>query len=132
MQHWYYYLYAEQGLFTDKAFADDTRYDNVDLVVFTNLYFRQSRFFEKRLVGSWSMGTALNLVFPNPLKKALKAEATLNFLNLLDHCSFQLQEYKMPGNTPDHVKNSRRITSFVTEYLEKQHGIYLFNLPGDV
>jgi hypothetical protein len=56
----------------------------------------------------------------------------LNFLNLLDHCSFQLQEYKMPGNTPDHVKNSRRITSFVTEYLKKQHGIYLFNLPGDV
>jgi len=132
MQHWYYYLYAEHGLFTAEPFADDSRYDNVDLVIFTNLYFRQSRFFEKRLADSWSMATALNLVFPNPLKKKIKVEATYNFLNMLDHYSFQLQDYKMPGNVPDHVKTSRRITSFVTEYLEKQNGVYLFDLPAGV
>jgi hypothetical protein len=129
MQRWYYYLYAEQGLFTANSFADDSLYNNVDVVVFTNLFFRQSHFFEKRVADSWSMATALNLVFPNPLKKAVKGKATYNFLSILDHFSFQLQDYKLPSDVPNHVKNSVRITTFITEYLQKEKGIFLFELP---
>jgi len=127
MQHWHYYLFADEGLFTKDSFIDRTKYSNVDLVVFTNLYFKHSKFYEKRVKGSWSLENGFNLVFCNPFRNLEKEHAIKNFFRIFPNYSFELFNYKVPGDAPDFVKDSVRITWFVNDYLEKTKGIYLFN-----
>jgi len=129
IQNWFYYLWAERGLFTKESFTDKSYYENVDMVILSNLYFKHNRFYEKQLSESWTMSNSFNLVFPNPLRKSDKRKAFFHFLNIFDHYSFQLEKYEVPGDSPAYVKNTQRISYFIKEYLEKEKAIYLFELP---
>ena len=40
MQLWYYYMFKEQGLFQEYSFWQHSDYENVDLVLLNNLYFK--------------------------------------------------------------------------------------------
>jgi hypothetical protein len=126
MQRWFNYLWADEGLFTRTPFADSSKYKNVDLVVLTNQYDKHSRFFEKSVSNSWSLGEGFNLIFGNPYRHSLKAPAVKHFLGVLPHFTEGLGAYQVPGPAPDYVKNARRIPWFIKDYLEKQQGRYLF------
>lgn len=127
IQNWYYYLFASEGLFTSESFSSKNKYNNVDLVVFTNLYFKHNKFFNKKTENSWTLQPGFNLVFSNPFRKLLKEKAILNFLNFFPHYTWDLSNYSVPGDVPLYVKDSQRISWFVKDFLEKTKGIYLFN-----
>lgn len=129
IQNWFYYLWADQGLFTPNSFTDSAKYNNVDLGVFTNLYFKHNHFFDKRVSNSWSLSDTFNLLFPNPLRKSNKKDAFFHFIEIFNHYSNELSVYNVPGDAPDYVKNTQRITYFVKRFLEEQKGLYLFESP---
>lgn len=131
IQNWHYYLFADQGLFTKDSFADKTKYNNVDLVVFTNLYFKHNKFYEKRVKNSWTLEHGFNIVFSNPFRKISKEKAIKNFLDFFPHYTWDLFSYTVPGDTPAYVKDSVRISWFVKDNLETNKGLYLFNEKED-
>jgi hypothetical protein len=126
MQQWSNYLLAGEGLFTRTPFADSSKYQNVDLVVLTNQYDKHSRFFEKNVSNSWSLGEGFNLMFGNPYRPSLKAAAFKHFMSVLPNFTDELSAYQVPGSAPDFVKDARRIPWFVKDNLEKRQGRYLF------
>lgn len=127
IQKWHYYLFAEQGLFTNESFEDREKYKNVDLVVFTNLYFKHNKYFDKKVRNSWTLENSFNLVFCNPLRQLPKEKAIKNFLDFFPHFTWDLCNYSVPGDAPSYVKDSVRISWFVKDNLEKNKGLYLFN-----
>lgn len=127
IQKWHYYLFAEQGLFTPESFADRNKYRNVDLVVFTNQYFKNNNYFSKKVRNSWTLERSFNLVFSNPFRQLQKEKAIKNFLDIFPHYTWDLYSYSVPGDAPTYVKDSIRISTFVKVNLEKTKGIYLFN-----
>ena len=127
IQKWHYYLFADQGLFTSESYADRTKYNNVDLVVFTNQYFKQNEYYSKKVKNSWTLEKSFNLVFSNPFRQLQKEKAIKNFLDIFPHYTWGLCSYSVPGDAPSYVKDSVRISWFVKDNLEKTKGIYLFN-----
>lgn len=127
VQNWVNYLYAEQGLFTQQSFADRRTYQNVDLVILTNQYYKQNRFYNKNVSGCWTLENSFNIIMVNPARRLKKTEAIQHFTILIPHYGNELGNYVVPGNAPDFVKESVIISNFVKEYLEEQNGIYLFD-----
>jgi hypothetical protein len=127
MQNWVNYLWADQGLFTEQSFADRERYKNVDLVVFTNLYFKHNKYYEKKVDNCWSLDKSFNLIFGNPYRHLQKEAGIKHFMELLPNYTEELGNYNVPGDAPDYVKSSVIIPWFVKDNLEKTQGIYLFN-----
>ncbi|WP_237275780.1 hypothetical protein [Tenacibaculum ovolyticum] len=127
IQNWFNYLWAEQGLFTDQSFADRDKYKNVDLVVFTNLYFKQNKYFDKTVNDCWTLDKSFNLIFGNPYRHLQKEDGIKHFMKLLPNYTEELGKYIVPGDVPEYVKNTCRISWFVKDDLEKKQGLYLFN-----
>ena len=127
IQKWHYYLFAEQGLFTEESFADREKYKNVDLVIFTNQYFKHYQYFTKKVKKSWTLDNSFNIVFSNPFRCLMKEKAIKNFCEIFPHYTLDLYNYSVPGDAPDYVKDSVKISWFVKDNLEKTKGIYLFN-----
>jgi hypothetical protein len=127
MQSWFGYLFADEGLFTEDSFADSNKYNNVDIIVLTNLYFKHKDFFKKRVNNSWTLEDTLNFIFYNPLRAREKNAATRNFINSeLKNYTMPLQKFEVSGNVPDYVKNAVLVPHFVIDHLENGQGIYLF------
>ena len=126
MQSWVGYLYASQGLFTKDSFHSKDEYSNVDMVLFTNLYFKHKDFQKKKIENSWNLGQTLNLSFVSPYRKKDKKTGILNFRNEMINYNDQIAQFEVPGDAPDHVKEIVRIPYFVREFLEKKEGVYLF------
>lgn len=129
MQRWYNYLYAGEGLFTPASFQDAVTFENVDLVVFTNQFFKHSRFFEKNVSNSWTLDPGFNLIYQNPRRRSEKKGAIVHFLNLLPNFSEPVERHVLPGSAPEEVKNTSRIPRFVADHLERKEGRYLFQNP---
>lgn len=126
IQNWFNYLWEEQGLFTEQSFADRDKYKNVDLVVFTNLYFKHNKYFDKQVKNCWTLDKSFNLIFGNPFRHLQKEASIKYFMKILPNFTEELGAYKVPGDAPDYVKNSVRIPWFIKDNLEKQQNIYLF------
>ena len=127
IQNWHNYLFAGQGLFTNDSFADKGKYNNVDLVVFTNLYFKHNKYFDKKVRNSWTLENSFNLVFSNPFRQLQKQKAIKNFLDFFPHFTWDLHHYSDPGEAPFDVKDAVRISWFIKDNLEDKKGLYLFN-----
>lgn len=80
LQNWIGYLYSHEGLFTEHSFADRKLYQNVDLVVFTNQYFKHNHFFDKRISASWTLQGGFNVVMVNPNRQLTKTDGIRHFL----------------------------------------------------
>lgn len=126
IQNWIYYLHAEQGLFTTNSFAPRENYNNVDLVVLTNQYFKHNKFFNKSVRNCWTLDEGFNLIFVNPNRQLVKEKGIKNFLDILPNYTEALGRYVVPGDAPDFVKDSVRVSWFVKDYLERQHNTYVF------
>lgn len=127
MQSWVGYLTASQGLFTRESYVDKSTYNNVDIVLLTNLYYKHKDFNHKNTSGSWNLNETLNLFIVNPFRAKDKKEGILNFQNEIINYNKEISEFEVPGEAPTGVKESVRIPHFVIDYLENQNGIYLFD-----
>ena len=129
MQLWYYYMYKDQGLFKDDSFWKHSDYENVDLVLLNNLYFKHNKYSTKKLNNSWSFENSFNLIFINPFAKQKKEKAIQEFLKICPNYNNQLLDWKMPGTVDEAVKDSRKIANFIKAELEQNKGIFLFEQP---
>lgn len=126
IQSWIGYLFATEGLFTKESYTDVSKYQNVDLVVFTNLYFKHKDFFDKNINNSWSLEDSLNLYFENPFRTNEKRDGIDNFYYELKNYNLEFNQFKVPGQVPIHVKEAVKTPHFVIDYLENKQNIYLF------
>ncbi|GEM_PF-913355 len=129
MQLWYYYMYKDQGLFTTGSFWNQSKFENVDLVLLNNLYFKHNKFFNKKLQNSWDFSTSFNLIFENPFAKLKKTEAIKQFLQICPNLNTEFRTWNMPGSAEEVVKDSRRIADFIKAELESNREIFLFEQP---
>ena len=126
MQSWVGYLTASAGLFTDDSYSDQKKYNNVDLVVLTNLYYKHKDFYKKNIENSWSLNETLNLSIINPFSSKRKLDGIINFDNEMINYNTEINEFIVPGSAPDGVKEVVRIPHFVIDYLETNQEKYLF------
>ncbi len=128
IENWFHYLYAYQGLFTNESFADNNKYSNVDLVVFSNLYYKHHDYFNKNIEAHWSLEkkSTFSLIFCNPFRKNDKKDAIMKFNEIFPNYSNELCKYQVPGPADDYINNTMKITYFVKDELEKKRGIHLF------
>lgn len=126
LQCWIGYLFATAGLFTDDSYTDVENYQYVDLVIFTNLYFKHKDFFKKTTSNSWSLENSFNLYFENPFRAQEKREGIDNFYYEMKNYNLEFNEFEVPGEAPNEVKEAVKIPHFVIDYLEKKQNIYLF------
>lgn len=126
IQNWVNYLWAPEGLFTSQSFADRTKYNNVDFVVLTNQYFKHNKYFDKRVIDCWSIENCFNLIFPNPYRRLQKENAMKHFISICPNYSEEISKYVVPGEVPNYVKDSVKVSWFVKDNLEKTQDKYLF------
>lgn len=129
MQLWYYYMYKDRGLFTKDSFCPHSDYDNVDIVLLNNLYFKHNKFSGKKLKNSWDLGQSFNLIFINPFAKQKKDAAIQKFLTICPNHNTPFRAWDISGSAEEEVKDSRRIADFIKAQLEEKDKVYLFEQP---
>jgi len=126
MQLWYYYMFKDKGLFKADSFCPHSDYENVDVVLLNNLYFKHNKYNTKNLTNSWDLGNAFSVVFINPFSKLKKNDAITKFLTLFPNYNNEFRAFKMEGPAEESVKDSRRMLHFIKAQLEAKDKIYLF------
>lgn len=125
MQQWEGYLTGQQGLFSHNSFADVSRYDNVDLVVLTNLYHRHKSVAEKdKLTDHWTFANAFSLLYENPRSKKPRS-MLYEFSRTLRFYNNELFAHKMEGDAPEFLKERLAISHYVG-HMQWAKGQYTF------
>lgn len=126
IQKWFGYMFFHQGLFTQNSFFDPCQFNNVDVVLLTNLHHRHSEYTQKdKISDHWQFSNAFNLIFSNPFRKKNKKDEIFYFLEIVPNFSKELQEFQVKGDIPQEVKDVMRINHFVVEELQ-ENGRYFF------
>ena len=126
LQLWYYYMFKDQGLFTNESYFDTSKYENVDIVMLNNLYYKHSKYFNKQLLNSWDFDNSFVIVFSNPFAKKTKTDALNHFLSICRNFNQEYNDWFVPGTAEEEVKDSRKLADFIKAELEESQGIYLF------
>lgn len=128
IQEYVNFLCFNMGLFTKSSFADIEKYKNVDLVVFTNSYYRQRN--HDNINGcAWWLNDGFNFLTFNPHTNFKRKEKALSyFASNISNFNKQIECYRVPATpeTPQDLLDSLRISSFVKQQLEEKEGVYLF------
>lgn len=128
IQEYVNFLCFNMGLFTKGSFADIEKYKNVDLVVFTNSYYRQRN--HDNINGcAWWLNDGFNFLTFNPHTNFKRKEKALSyFASNISNFNKQIECYRVPATpeTPQDLLDSLRISSFVKQQLEEKEGVYLF------
>lgn len=127
MQCWVGYLVAPDGLFTNTSYCNQINYNNVDLVVLTNLYYKHKDFYKKNVENSWDLRETFNLIILNPFRAKNKHNGIQNFNDEMINYNSEINQFIVPGNGPEGLKDVVRIPYFIIEYLQKEQGKYLFD-----
>lgn len=126
IQCWIGYLFASAGLFTQYSYADVSKYKNVDLVVFTNLYYKHKDFINKQTDNFWSLSHSFNLYFENPFRTKQKRGGVDNFYSEFKNYNLEFNNFQVQGQAPIEVKEAVKTSHFVIDYLQNEQNIYLF------
>lgn len=129
MQLWYYYMFKDKGLFTSQSFHPTAEFENVDVVILNNLYYKHNEYHKKKLLNSWEFGNCFNLIFCNPFAKRKKDAAINELLQICPNQNSDFRQWKMPGVADEVVKDSRRIADYIKGELEEKHKIFFFEQP---
>lgn len=128
IQKYVNFLCYNQGLFTKNSFADIGKYENVDMVIFTNSYYRQKN--HDNINGcAWWLNDGFNFLTFNPHTNFKRKEKALSyFASNISNFNNQIECYRVPATpeTPQDLLDSLRISSFVKQKLEEQDNIFLF------
>ena len=116
MQHWYFYLFGGQGLFTKATFHPPADFNLVDVVVLSNLKYchdRGKEFHDRTLKNVF----ILPILNPNRRCSAL-SESILKGLNVFDHHLKKFGAYVPSENDPGaprEIANYIRLSSYVVD-----------------
>lgn len=128
IQEYVNFLCFNKGLFTNHSFADIEKYKNVDVVIFTNSYYRQKN--HGNINGcAWWLNDGFNFLTFNPHADFKRKEKALSyFASNISNFNKQIECYRVPATpeTPQDLLDSFRISSFVKQKLEEQDNIFLF------
>lgn len=125
MQKWLSYMYGACGLFTEESYFDSATYDNVDLVVLTNLYHRHKDVLAKdQLHDHWILNEAFNILCENP-RSSKKFDVFNEFSKTIRHYTNELRAHVVEGDAPDFIKMGLAIPDFVGNKLNPS-GLYYF------
>lgn len=132
MTKWMSYLKGPQGLFTEESFEPRENYDNVDVIVFTNLYHRHYRTEKKNKISDhWDLEKSFNFLIKNP-RSTKPNDLISDFTKKipLENYDFQefFKEFSKNSTYPDDIKSSLALSHFVVEQAKK--GIYKFQGYG--
>ncbi|MBP1143194.1 hypothetical protein JOE33_000117 [Pseudomonas sp. PvP027] len=128
IMQWEGYLTGAHGLFTEQSYAPTDDYDNVDMVVLTNLYHRHKSVEKKdKLTGHWWFGESFSLLYQNP-RSTKPQEMALAFAKTLRFYNNEITQHRMEGDAPDWLKKRLAIPHYVGDVLMR-NGQYLFQ-PG--
>lgn len=112
MGRWRGYLYGEQGLFTVSSFQERSTYENVDVVIISNLKYRH------RLVRKptdWTLENTLLLPFANPRTgRTLLRSIVHTGLSIFNHHMQQFGAYRPTSDDP-------QVPSFVLDVVAVEH-----------
>lgn len=78
--NWYQYLFNHQGLFTTSTFANRKLYEEVDIVVFSNTLNYHRNHTSDRF-NAWDFENHLSFCFINPLRRLVKENGIMKFIN---------------------------------------------------
>jgi hypothetical protein len=117
INHWYMCLQASQGLFTDASFEPPEHYQNVDLVILSNLKYRHEH---ARSYPAWGLDDVFLLPIINP--------------PVFHHYKAELEAYNsIQTVTPDDpyghieaIKETMKVSHFVNERLSPQEKARFF------
>ena len=124
MTKWISYLNGPRGLFASDSFEPHQSYDNVDLVVFSNLYHRHSNVEAKDKISEhWNLGRAFNFAVINP-RSTKSDELFSRFSALLPLENQYLYEFLQKSAIPDGLGNALGLSYFVVE--QKEEGVHKF------
>lgn len=132
MMKWISYLNGAQGLFTEESFKPRENYDNVDVVVFTNLYHRHYKTEEKNKISDhWNLEKSFNFLIKNP--RSTKKDSLIDIFckkTPLENYDFQefLKGFLENTTYPKDIASSMALNHFVGEQAQK--GIHKFQGYG--
>lgn len=132
MMKWISYLNGPQGLFTEDSFEPRENYDNVDVVVFTNLYHRHYKTEQKdKISDHWNLARSFNFLIKNP--RSTKQDNLIDIFCKkipLENYDFQefLKEYLKSTIYPQDMASSMALSHFVGE--QAKNGIHKFQGYG--
>lgn len=113
MQEWYHYMYGSKGLLTRESYYPPDQYNNVDLIILTNVYHRHHDYKKKDKVSDhWDWEKAFNLIFSNLMRKKDKKDAILKLVDLVPNHSQDLKKFKVTQGLDE-----MRIAHFIAEEL---------------
>jgi hypothetical protein len=119
MTKWISYLNGPYGLFTNESFEPRENYNNVDLVVFTNLYHRHADLESKSNISDhWDLSKAFNFAVVNP-GSVRKDELVSVLANLLPLENVDLHRYLKQADIPEELKSALGLSYFVSEQISK-------------
>jgi hypothetical protein len=125
MQQWEGYLTGTQGLFTNDSYIRPENYDNVDMVVLTNLYHRHKSVDEKdKLSDHWKLGSSFCLIYENPRSKKPYSMVQA-FAVTVNPFNNHLNAYQMEGDMPRELSDRVVIPHYVKDVLARS-GQYFF------
>jgi len=120
IQEWYDYFTNIQGFFTPETFVPHNKFDKVDSVVFTNLYYKHNRR-KKQSNDSWSFTSSFNLNVHNKYAFLQKYEAATNANAIIPNYTRDYNQY-LKVNDPlimplkhfifDELQNKKKIKLF--------------------
>jgi len=124
MTKWIGYLRGPRGLFTTDSFAPEASYNNVDVVVLTNLYHRHANLESKdKISAHWDLSQAFNFAIENP-QSTKKQEMFSSFSALLPLENSTFLNYLEQADIPEGLKNAIGLNHFVSDQVAK--GIHKF------
>lgn len=116
IQKWFFYMYGVQGLFCEDSFFNTSEYENVDVVVLTNLYHRHHAYWDKeKLESHWSFSKSFNLIFSNPYRKEDKMDCISKLVDSIHNHSNGLANYRVAQGLDE-----LRIVHYVLEELSSK------------
>jgi len=127
MQRWYSYLFCNQGLFTENSFVSPSDYNNVDVIILSNIYHRHKNYQTKdKIKNHWKFENSFNIFLQNPYSLIQKNDAIKKLLSVIPNYNNELSNYNVPCHESEYGKHDAiKISYFIYEQLTEK-GIYFF------
>lgn len=128
LQSFYNYLYSDKGLFTDKSFAKHQTFNNVDIVILTNLYYKHNNISDNSIGSFWSLEGGANLIFKNSFAKINKQDgynlllsSIPNYMDEFNQIGKNIIRSHAQSNTPQEVIEFSSYIPRIIDKLTQKH-----------
>lgn len=119
LQEWAYYLFENNGLFTESSFHPQSEFSLVDVVVLTNLKYCHA---SAQQFHDWTLKDVFVLPFLNPRRRTTALnESIVAGLGVFNHHLKRYNEFTPTSGdpeVPDFILNATKVNSYVAEKLQ--------------